>query len=93
MRKEVAVYGTFHLARICGFLIMADLWGDSNRKKVRSFAEAVYDDGVLQDAYERAMEILLPIREASLGEQPNPALYFKATEAKRSIERALESMT
>jgi hypothetical protein len=94
LKKEVAVYGVFHLARICGFLLLKDQWGKNNRQAiiVEIIQQAEDDSGKLGRVYEEALDILLIIREKSKKDSSNPTLYFKATPVQVLIEETLKVM-
>jgi len=93
MKAEEAVYGTFHLARICGYLLFRNQWGMRARRAIESFIEQMEnDEEALASVYENAFAILVPIRERSAEEHPNPALYFKAGDVQRRIAQTLAAM-
>jgi hypothetical protein len=87
---EVEVYGVFHLARICGNLLLDDKWGKENSKTVKAFISQLEDnDELLVNAYTTAFEMLLQIRNEDLEEHPNPTLYFKAGESQKKLAQIL----
>jgi len=90
---EVAVYGLFHIARICGYLLLNDEWGGKHEETVGAFINQLEDDAsVLAQAYDDASHILIEIREQSMSEYPTPTLYFKAGEVQKNIEQKIASM-
>ena len=91
--QQVMVYGAFHLARICGYLLADDKWGSKNSDATAEFIHALEsDDTPLAIAYQKALDILVGIRNSTLEEHPNPTLYFKASEIQKTIERALADL-
>lgn len=93
VKTEVAVYGTFHLARICGYLLFRDQWRMRAREPIETFiGQMENDEEALADVYDKAFGILVPIREQSAEEHPNPALYFKAGDVQKRIAQTLAAM-
>ena len=91
--QQVMVYGAFHLARICGYLLAHDKWGPKNSDATAEFIHALEsDDTPLAIAYQKALDILVGIRNSTLEEHPNPTLYFKASEIQKTIEGALADL-
>jgi hypothetical protein len=92
-QSEVAVYGLFHIARICGYLLLNDEWGNKYEQAVREFINQLDDDtSILAQAYDNASRILIEIREQSMSKYPNPTLYFKAGEVQKSLELTIDSI-
>ena len=94
IENDVKVYGTFHLARIVGYLATQDSWGTSNREAISDIIAAIQaDESWLAPHYERALGVLLGIWETSLADNPNPTLFFKANEVQRQISRAIGNLS
>lgn len=97
--SEVAVYGAFHIARICGNLLTGDKWGGANREEITRLINQISTEefGANQDADSRMMTRvyidahtrLKHIRNENISKYPNPTLYFKAGDVQKSIEKAL----
>lgn len=93
LQSEVAVYGLFHIARICGFLLLNDKWGKEHEESVKDLIIKLNKNkSALNESYDKALRILVRIREKSISKYPNPTLYFKAGEVQKDLERELASM-
>ena len=91
-KKEVAVYGAFHLARICGSLITKDAWGNSNAVNTAALIREIEEKPrLLETTYAKALKILREIRTETKKQEPNPALYFKNNSVHNLIEQALDT--
>jgi hypothetical protein len=91
--SEVAVYGVFHLARICGFLLANDKWGKKNQEQVDQLITKISNDlSLLNSTYAEAKKILIEIRENHQSEFPNPTLYFKASVVQRDIAKEIAKL-
>lgn len=91
VESQVAVYGTYHLARIIGYHLRKDLWGSKYQDEISNLIEELDDGEILSKAYEEAFSILVKIRRETVESSPNPALYFKATGVERAVERVLRA--
>ena len=93
MENDVKVYGTFHLARIVGYLVTQDSWGTSNRDAISDMITSIQaDDSWLAAHYEQALGVLREIWETGLADNPNPTLFFKANEVQKQISRAIGNL-
>jgi hypothetical protein len=87
------VYGTFHLARIAGFLMTGDKWGAQNRIVVQNYIRQIDAKGsqVLKQYYDDALNRLTKVWNKALikDQKLNPTLFFKAGKAEATIEESL----
>lgn len=90
--SEVAVYGAFHIARVCGCLLTQDKWGGKQRDAIAKLIKSLEVGAVMEDTYKKALQIMIEIRKASRKDYPNPTLYFKAGDVQKSIERTLSDI-
>jgi len=94
---NVAVYGTFHLARIVGFFLTSDQWGDGNRDQIIQHIEAMEENRseYLGQLFEQSFEILYDIWRDEAGQEEgplNPALFFKAGQVVNRIEERISTL-
>lgn len=86
---ETRVYGSNHVARVMGFELLKDSWGNSNIDAVEDLIFAEDLDDKLRDAYAKATALCVDLRKAHKEEDPIPALYFKTAKAQRAINSKL----
>ncbi len=92
---QTAVYGMFHIARVMGYILRNDAWGKKHQEEVKSLVRYLDKieqerDDILADVYDQAARIVTKIREETITDVPNPALYFKASAVEKAIEKAIK---
>jgi hypothetical protein len=88
---DVRVYGSFHIARILGFILTEDSWGNNNIQRVDELIEKLHEGSLPNnDQYIKAQDILLEIRGLEPEENRTvPALYFKTKTLQNKINQIL----
>lgn len=89
--KEVATYGSYHIARVIGFLLVHDKWGSRVRDNLKNFILSVESDPeYLSKFYMDAFEIIKNIRIRDYDKNKQTiSYYFKAEPVQKAIENEL----
>jgi hypothetical protein len=89
--REVATYGSYHIARVMGYLLTNDKWGNQQRDKIKGIISSSENDPKhFVDFYIRAHRIIRAIREKGYNEKKQTiSYYFKAEPVQNAIEKAL----
>ena len=78
-----------------GYILRNDAWGKKHQEEVKSLVRYLDKieqerDDILADVYDQAARIVTKIREETITDVPNPALYFKASAVEKAIEKAIK---
>jgi len=89
--KEVATYGSYHIARAMGFLLVNDKWGNKEREKIKNIiVSAEKGPAFFFDTYNKAFDIIKNIRMRDFNKNKQTiSYYFKAEPVQMAIENEL----
>jgi len=88
--KEIATYGSFHIARTMGFLLLYDKWGSSEHDRLLSIIRFIEDDPeYLNEFYESAFKIIKEVEVEDHDEHIPISYYYKAHGVEEAIEKKL----
>lgn len=90
--REARVYGTYHIARIMGKMLVNDKWGNGNIKNIDFLIKDKKLNDRLSDAYKKSSELLVKIRKKDLKDHPSPALYFKNSTSQQRVNAAIATL-
>ena len=91
--RDVRVYGMFHIARLLGYLLIDDKWGNENVTSLRTFInEFEIDSDQILRAYNEAAEYAVNIRMLDEVDYPVPTLYYKANTSKNKIMAIIQQL-
>jgi hypothetical protein len=92
IKREVMVYGIFHLCRLLGFYLVKDKWGQDHISDVDFFIRANHSlKSEFENAYIKAVKILVEIRKEDKKEYPISALYFKSRSSQNKLLHKLQT--
>jgi hypothetical protein len=91
--KEIATYGSYHIARVMGFLMTDDKWGHKDPSKLKSIIQSSESDpNYFEQYYKPAFEIIKGIRMHDYDENKQTISYYFKTESMHgAIERILHT--
>lgn len=89
--KNCRVYGVFHIARAIGHYLLKDSWGNKNIEKVEKVLNNFDADELPDGIYEKALNLVMAIREKDQDSHPVPAMYFKNSTSQRNLNSKLNA--
>lgn len=88
--KEVATYGAFHIARVIGFSLVHDRWGNREKDTLIPIIKSIEKKPeFLTNSYMRAFDLVKKIRVNNTDKQQTTSYYFKAGSVQDAIEAEL----
>jgi hypothetical protein len=88
--KEIATYGAFHIARVIGFLLVHDRWGNREKNALVPIIKSIEKDPeFLTKFYTPAFDVVRKIRIKNTEKQQTTSYYFKAGGVQEAIEAEL----
>jgi hypothetical protein len=88
--KEVATYGSYHIARVMGFLLTNDKWGHKEHGKLKDLIHSAENASFFDLTYIQALETIKNIRLRDYDENKQTiSYYFKAESVQGAIENEL----
>ena len=92
IKNEVAVYGSFHLTRLCWYQLTNDKYGTSNIKANAALINNITKvPASLNKIYNKAIVLLAKEWEKIRKKDTNPVLYFKNAASHEMIEKLISS--
>lgn len=82
---ETRVFGSNHVARMVGFELVKDKWGNSNIKDIEKILNDTNLEALLQRAYAKSVKVCLEIRKSHRNDDPIPALYYKNSKSQKAL--------
>ena len=90
--KEIATYGSFHIARVIGFQLMHDKWGSAQHDTLIFGIGSIEEDPeFLNESYKAAFEIIKDVEKEDHDEHIPISYYYKAHGVEEAIEKRLYS--
>ena len=90
---ETRVFGMFHIARVIGYRILADKWGNSNIKKVENAVRSKDFDALMKPHYAAALKTVTALWKSKKRQNPIAGSYFKTRQAQESLNAILYAKT
>ena len=92
VKNEVAVYGSFHLTRLCWYQLTNDKYGASNIHSTAALVNTISKkpDSLIK-IYLKAITLLTKEWERVRKLDKNPALYFKNMNSQDMVEKLISS--
>ena len=91
IERETRVYGVFHIALILGFNLTNGHWGSSNLEVIENEIENFENNSKLNDHYQKATSLVIRERESDLKKNPIAAMYFKANQSQKALNKIIHS--
>ena len=74
---ETLGYGTFHVSRALGFLLVEDNWGFNYEADVIKILNTENLEELFETHYSEALARVCKVRQEGIEREPIPALFFK----------------